>query len=223
MSTLGKQIQQARTEKNITRKVLARKTGLSEKNIIDIETGSKIVNTEILKTLSKALETDFVDHQFTLASQMTKEEKEKMVPSPPEKAENMQDMAFSFGRLVHSVHIYDYDLIQVWGKIAVALSDNKIEGHAKDKIFILKIKNQKMRGFRICEGDLLMMYRNTQVLDQAISLIRYRNDFMLCKVKKLDPNNLLLLFHQDEPLSQTLPIKEVEILGHAIKNTFYLK
>jgi len=224
VSTLGKEIEVARINKNFTRKALAKKVGLSEKNILDIETGSKIVNSETLKRIAKALDTDFVDNLFSIATIESSSQEKDSYPVTSKRGVPSEsvEVVSAFGNLVYNVSIYDYSLVQVFGRLPFVLENNKIEGHAKEKIFALKIMDNSMSGMRIRQDDTLILYRNTIWKEDSISLIRWNNQFLIRKIKKLDDSHFLLLFHDGELKSRKVPAKEIEFLGHAIKNIISL-
>lgn len=223
MSTLGKSIEKARLQKNMSRKALAKKVGMSERNILEIETGSKIVNSALLSRLSKILGADIVDNQFGLVQETELFSETKDTYKHSKKVESTSHNVISaFGNLIYSINVYDYSLLQVFDHISLPLENGKIEGHQKEKIAFIKITNQEMSGFRLCQDDTLLIYKNSQIKDDKISLIRYKNEYILRKIKKLTNDSILLIHHDGTLKSRKVSINEIEILGHAIKNLFYL-
>lgn len=223
MSTLGKSIEKARLQKNMSRKALAKKVGMSERNILEIETGSKIVNSALLSRLSKILGADIVDNQFGLVQETELFSETKDTYKRSKKVESTSHNVISaFGNLIYSINVYDYSLLQVFDHISLPLENGKIEGHQKEKIAFIKITNQEMSGFRLCQDDTLLIYKNSQIKDDKISLIRYKNEYILRKIKKLTNDSILLIHHDGTLKSRKVSINEIEILGHAIKNLFYL-
>lgn len=223
MSTLGKSIEKARLQKNMSRKALAKKIGMSERNILEIETGSKIVNSALLTRISKILGADIVDNQFGLVQETEIFSETKDTYKHSKKVESTSHNVISaFGNLIYSINVYDYSLLQVFDHISLPLENGKIEGHQKEKIAFIKITNQEMSGFRLCQDDTLLIYKNSQIKDDKISLIRYKNEYILRKIKKLTNDSILLIHHDGTLKSRKVSINEIEILGHAIKNLFYL-
>jgi len=223
LSTLGKSIEKARLQKNMSRKALAKKVGMSERNILEIETGSKIVNSALLSRLSKILGADIVDNQFGLVQETELFSETKDTYKHSKKVESTSHNVISaFGNLIYSINVYDYSLLQVFDHISLPLENGKIEGHQKEKIAFIKITNQEMSGFRLCQDDTLLIYKNSQIKDDKISLIRYKNEYILRKIKKLTNDSILLIHHDGTLKSRKVSINEIEILGHAIKNLFYL-
>jgi len=223
LSTLGKSIEKARLQKNMSRKALAKKIGMSERNILEIETGSKIVNSALLTRISKILGADIVDNQFGLVQETEIFSETKDTYKHSKKVESTSHNVISaFGNLIYSINVYDYSLLQVFDHISLPLENGKIEGHQKEKIAFIKITNQEMSGFRLCQDDTLLIYKNSQIKDDKISLIRYKNEYILRKIKKLTNDSILLIHHDGTLKSRKVSINEIEILGHAIKNLFYL-
>ena len=75
MSRVGERIKEARLKANIPQKVLAKKLGVSEKYINEVELGRKIAQESFINKASKILNTDLNDISMVVTDEDLMEEK----------------------------------------------------------------------------------------------------------------------------------------------------
>src|SRR3712207_8559309 len=75
MSRIGSKIREARLKSNITEKQLAKKIGVSEKFIKEVESGKKVINESVMGKISKVLGKDLNDVTMSFEAEFYEEEK----------------------------------------------------------------------------------------------------------------------------------------------------
>ena len=93
----------------------------------------------------------------------------------------------------------------------------RIEGGAPEKVMYYRCPDDMLRGFRVYAGDLLLVVPEGKPLDEQLMLIRYGDTRIVRKILKLDGGRLLLQAFDHEFISETVPMKDVLILGRCVK------
>ena len=157
MSRVGERIKEAREKSGMTQKALAKKLGVAEKFVNEVETGRKIINESLISKVSKVLNTDLNDINMVVTDEELQKElkaEKQLRQTKPADVNEVWNQAF--GSVLKNVPIYDYSLAQVKGYKQLATASNKIDGHTANKVFYLKIENNDMTGYRIQENDLAL-------------------------------------------------------------------
>ncbi|HHW66625.1 MAG: transcriptional regulator, family [Defluviitaleaceae bacterium] len=223
MSRLGQQIADLRNKKGMTRKQLAKKAGISEKALEEMETGRKIINSTILHTFSKILgepiddgvinDDFFEENKEEKRASVKKIEKRKDTETAP--IEPIWNDAFS--SVLKTVPIYDYTLSNVTGSRQLPVVDNKVEGFSKDKVFYLTVEDDDMLGFRMMKGDLVLAFSTHEFNNQGFYFIEYDGKRMLRQIKKLSQSQLLLIENRGVVKTRTVSPQEIKILAKLIR------
>jgi len=154
MSRVGENIKNTRNSIGMSQKQLAKKLGVAESFINEVESGRKVVNQNLIDKLSKVLGKDINDITMSFEEQVYKEEKNQKYSSEPKK-ESVKDVwSEAFGSVLKNVPVYRYDLGKPVSWKQLPLINNKVEGYAQDKVLYLQIEDDDMIGFRIGSGDL---------------------------------------------------------------------
>ena len=143
MSRVGDKIKQARTSVNMTQKALAKKLGVAEKYINEVEVGRRIINEDFIQRIEKVLNVKLNDvNMLVTDEELSKEEKEVNVlqshDSKKKKPEVNEMWNQAFAQVLKNVPIYDGRLQKVLGSKPLAVHDNKIEGYSQDKVFYMQ-------------------------------------------------------------------------------------
>ena len=75
MSRVGERIKSVREKSGLTQKALAKKLGVAEKFINEVETGRKILNEALIEKVSKVLNTDLNDISMVVTDDDLQKEK----------------------------------------------------------------------------------------------------------------------------------------------------
>lgn len=225
MSTVGERIKEGRNAKGMTQKQLAKKLGVSESYINEVECGRRVVEEKFIERVGKVLGGS-LSEMTTLFDNIAYEERKKEEEKPrgygavkaarPKEAVNdVWNDAFS--SVLKSVGIYNYDLSTPLGKRELPVVSNKIEGYAQDKVLYLKIENDDLLGFRICQGDLAFANLTTEIESNKIFLIEHKGERVLRQLKKLDSNKVLIISNKNMVRTETAHPKDIRVIARLNK------
>lgn len=223
MSRVGERIKEAREKSGMTQKALAKKLGVAEKFVNEVETGRKIINESLISKVSKVLNTDLNDINMVVTDEeLQKELKAEKQVRQTKPAEVNEVWNQAFGSVLKNVPIYDYSLAQVKGYKQLATASNKIDGHTANKVFYLKIENNDMTGYRIQENDLALCYSIKEIENNSICLVEFNGKRVIRQIKKLDNVKALLISNNGSMRTETANIKEVESIAKLYRIEFDL-
>ena len=223
MSRVGERIKEAREKSGMTQKALAKKLGVAEKFVNEVETGRKIINESLISKVSKVLNTDLNDINMVVTDEeLQKELKAEKQVRQTKPAEVNEVWNQAFGSVLKNVPIYDYSLAQVKGYKQLATASNKIDGHTANKVFYLKIENYDMTGYRIQENDLALCYSIKEIENNSICLVEFNGKRVIRQIKKLDNVKALLISNNGSMRTETANIKEVKSIAKLYRIEFDL-
>ena len=223
MSRVGERIKEAREKSGMTQKALAKKLGVAEKFVNEVETGRKIINESLIAKVSKVLNTDLNDINMVVTDEeLQKELKAEKQVRQTKPAEVNEVWNQAFGSVLKNVPIYDYSLAQVKGYKQLATASNKIDGHTANKVFYLKIENNDMTGYRIQENDLALCYSIKEIENNSICLVEFNGKRVIRQIKKLDNVKALLISNNGSMRTETANIKEVKAIAKLYRIEFDL-
>lgn len=233
MSRIGQEINRVRIQKGISPKQLAKKLGVSEGFILDIESGKKIISDDMIGRVSKALDfelgpiglfasddiapeksEDYGRSAHTPVSSKATSNKAPKVASQQPIQEVWDD---AFGNILKTVPIYDYKMDRVIDKKLLPIEKNKVEGFAKEKVFYLNIEDSDMSGFRIHKGDKAFSVLTSEIDKDGIYFVEYNDIRAVRQVKKLQADKLLLIYNKGKLITETISTKDVKVLAKLIK------
>ena len=223
MSRVGERIKEAREKSGMTQKALAKKLGVAEKFVNEVETGRKIINESLISKVSKVLNTDLNDINMVVTDEeLQKELKAEKQLRQTKPAEVNEVWNQAFGSVLKNVPIYDYSLAQVNGYKQLATASNKIDGHTANKVFYLRIENNDMTGYRIQENDLALCYSIKEIENNSICLVEFNGKRVIRQIKKLDNVKALLISNNGSMRTETANIKEVKAIAKLYRIEFDL-
>lgn len=233
MSRIGQEINKLRLQKGMTHKQLAKKLGVSEGFVLDIESGKKIISDDMIGRVSKAL-----DFELGPIGLFASEEKfspdrneaatgtgsrsasgvkaadtvSKAVPQP---VQEVWDDAF--GNILKTVPVYGYRMDKLIDKKLLPIEKNKVEGFQKEKVFYLNIEDSDMSGFRISKGDRAFSVLTNEIENDGIYFIEYNATRAVRQVKRLQGDKFLLVYNKGNLITETVGIKDIKVLARLIK------
>jgi len=236
MSRLGDLILLERTRQKLTRKQVARKCGVSEGYIKDVEEGRRIIQDDqarrILRTLgtSSRNEAEFSLDEIaatvdlsTLAPQAAPKPAEKKTEPKaeqvikPQTAEEQSGIWLdALSSVLKPVPVMNAGWIQVSRKM-VPIQDGKIEGAKPDRVVYFLAPDDSMRAMRIEKGDLVLVVPQNLPIDGAIMLVEYGAHRCLRRVKLLGNSNILLQSGDRHLDAEAINISEIKIVGRAVR------
>lgn len=234
MSRLGDLILLERSRQKMTRKQVARKCGVSEGYIKDVEEGRRIIQDDqarrILKTLgtSKKNEAEFSLDEIAATVDLTTLAPQTPAPAPqpapkaepvakktsPEEQSGIWLDALS--SVLCPVPVMNAGWIQVSRRM-VPIQDGKIEGAKPEKVAYFLAPDDSMRAMRIEKGDLVLIVPQSLPVDGAIMLVEYGAHRCLRRIRLLGDSKILLQSGDRELDAQAMHISEVKLVGRAVR------
>lgn len=214
MSRVGEKIKMAREKSGMPAKVLAKKLGVAEKFINEVEMGRKVAPESFIDRAAKVLNVDLNDISMVVTDEALMEEKKTLKEIPKRKMEASSEVwTDAFSSVLKSVPIYDYSLSKSNGFKEMPVHSNKIEGYPQDKVCYLQIEDDEMSGFRIMKGDLAFAHTVKEVSNNGIFLLDYKDKRKVRQVKTLGNSKILLVNNSGSLITETMEIKEVNVIA----------
>lgn len=233
MSRLGDLILLERSRQKLTRKQVARKCGVSESYLKDVEEGRRIIQDDqarrILRTLgtSQRSEAEFSLDEIaatvdlgTLAPAPKPAQPQPAPKEPDVKPQSKEEQSGiwldALSSVLRPVPVMNAAWIQVSRRM-VPIQDGKIEGAKPDKVVYFLAPDDTMRAMRIEKGDLVLVVPQTLPVDGAIMLVEYGAHRCLRRVKLLGNSNILLQSGDRDLGAESVNVSEIKFVGRAIR------
>lgn len=227
MSRIGKRIKEERLKKGLPLKQLRRKCGVSESFILDIESGSKIINEKLLAQISKVLGVN-LEENMALQSSNEEEIKKEAIPKKSKsfidkattkrsEVEPLPQWEEALSNIIKKVPIYDMDMSRIKDYKHFPILDKKVEGFHPDKLIYIQLGDDSLSPYRMRKGDRCLIYLNREFVNGSFNLVEYDNKKRLRKLKKVTGNKLQLIEGTQDDKMVVKDIKEVKIIGRLIR------
>ncbi|WP_026881795.1 helix-turn-helix domain-containing protein [Clostridium akagii] len=218
MTRVGEKIKLLREQNGMTQKALAKKLGVSESFINEIELGRKVASDGVISRISKIFGKELDDvNMYTEEDSKDQDQKEKDQPfirtKPIKSGEVNQVWNDALSSILKSVPVYKMDLKSVVSTRQLPLVSNKIDGFAQDKVFFIEIENDDMLGFRISKGDIAFAHTIHEVENNAICIINYNNENIIRQIKRIDNAKLLLISNASSVKTETVNVKNIKMIA----------
>jgi len=218
----------------MTLKQVAKLCSVSEKYLDDVEAGKRIIQDDQARRILKRIglqyqtEADFALDEIaasvdlhTIAPDLVKKEPEKapaprLVASLPAEGDEKSGIWLDALRSVlREVPVYN----AAWSVVdhrSVASAGGRIEGGPADKALYFSAPDDSMRGFRIMQGDLLLVVPAQSPIDGALMLIHWREHYLVRQIKFSD-NRLMLVSYDSELDVAPMPLADVTFIGRCAR------
>lgn len=213
MSRVGENIKQAREKSGMTAKALAKKLGVAEKYILEVEMGRRVVNESFIDRAAKVLKADLNDISMVVTDEALMEEKKTFREVTKKKNENSEVWTDAFSSVLRSVPIYDYSLSNKKGSKELPVHSNKIENYPQDKVFYLEIEDDEMNGFRMLKGDLAFAHIVKELSNNGFFLVEYNGKRKIRQVKVLGNSKVLLISNGGSLLTETMEVRDIQVIA----------
>lgn len=217
MSRVGEKLKEARSKANMTQKALAKKLGVAEKYINEIEMGRKVALESFIERASKVLNTDLNDISMVVTDEALQEEKKTLKAERPKtslkEVEKDEVWTNAFSSVLKNIPVLDYSLNNKKGSKEMPIHSNKIEGITQDKALYLEIENDEMSGYRMLKGDLAFAGLTKEFENNGIYLVDYKGKRAIRQIKSLGGSKVLLVSNNGSLLTETLEKKEVNVVA----------
>jgi transcriptional regulator with XRE-family HTH domain len=233
MSRLGDMIRNERVSRKLTAKQVAKLSGVSEKYLLEVEGGGRIITDDaarrILKVMGKTGEL-VADFEATSSG-----EPARPVPVPRSAERRVAEVITvasteteapstffdALGGIVRRIPVVDA-LGREIGARMLPTENGRIEGAPPEKVFYLSCPDTSMRGYRLRPGDLLLTVPAAQAVNGATMVIVELGERKVRRVTKQDGGRALLQWFDAEPQSKVVPEKDVQWLGRVVRCEFPL-
>ncbi|EJO5347495.1 helix-turn-helix domain-containing protein [Clostridium botulinum] len=215
MSRVSDRIKEARLKKGLTQKQLAKKLGVAERFINEVESGRKIINESLMNRISKILGQSINDIAISFEEEVSAETKTQRPANKDNKIKDVWNNAFS--SIIKDIPVYNYNLDRVIDKKQLPIIGNKVEGIHQDKVLFLKIEDDDMSGFRINKGDVAFGYMHHEMQNNSIFLIEYNNKRFIRQLKRLDGDKILLINNGISVRTEAVKLKDIKIIAKLLK------
>jgi transcriptional regulator with XRE-family HTH domain len=225
MSRVSDNIKKARLDSGMNQKQLAKKLGVSESFVNEIEAGRRVLNESTINRIANVLMINLND--INMYDEDAKEEKIREVI--PVKKENKKNEPVNelwndaFGSVIRNVPILDYELKNILATRPMPIISNKINGFSQDKVAFLKVEDDDMIGYRICKGDIAFINLSHEIENSSICLIEHNSEKIIRQIKKLDSSKILLIKNSGTLKTETVNPKEIKVLARLISVEVLLK
>ena len=215
MSRVGQRIKEARLKSGMTQKALAKKLGVAEKYINDVELGRKVVQESFINKAAKILNADLNDINMVVTDEALMEERKSFesVNEKPAKVETTEIWNDAFASVLKSVPIFDYNLNNIKGRKELPVHSNKIEGFPQDKVLYIEIQDNDMSGFRMIKGDLAFGHLVKEPTNNGIFLVDYKGQRIIRQLKSLGNSKYLLVSNGGALMTETASVKDFEVVA----------
>ncbi len=218
MSRVGEKIKEARLQSGMSQKALAKKLGVAEKFINEVELGRRIAQESFIDKASKILKTDFNDVSMVVTDEALLEEKKAMKEiknNIPRNNKNNEEEVWTnaFSSVLKNVPIFDYTLKNSKGFKELPIHSNKVEGFSQDKVLYLEIQDDEMSGFRMLKGDLAFASLVKEPSNNGIFLVDYKGKRAIRQIKILGNSKALLVSNGGSLLTETMNLNEFSVIA----------
>lgn len=237
MSRLGDLIRLERTRQGMTYKQVARKCGISDKYLMEVEAGTRIIQDDqarrILKTIGMREQTEAefslddiaatVDLQSAVPQLTKAVEEKKLSKKEKREGEDGEGGAVSgsiwldaLAGVLKRVPVYNAVMKEVDHRL-LPIMQGKIEGANPEKVFYFVAPDNDMRGFRVMRGDYLLVVPASAPIDNAIMLLDTPQGKLLRKVNRMAGFQVMLQKYDTACESEIKNMNEIICVGQCVR------
>ena len=240
MSRLGDLILLERTRQRLTPKQVAKKCGITDKYLLEVESGKRIIADDQARRILKSIglreqnEMDFTLDEIAatvdLETLKTAAPAPKPVAAKPSEYRVAASSDAQEGRpqgesgiwldalagVLKSVPVYNAAWAVVERRM-LPIEHGRIEGGSPEKVLYFLAPDDSMRGFRVLAGDIALIVPAQSPIEDAVMLVEYRQHRALRKVKKQDSSTVLLQSFDREYVAESVSIHDMTFVGRAVR------
>ncbi|WP_313120579.1 helix-turn-helix domain-containing protein [Proteiniclasticum ruminis] len=216
MARVGEELKKNRLDANMTLKQVAKKLGVSESFVNEVEQGRKVVNEDLLKRFSKVFDKNIStmglgsleEAAQTESVARTKEViKKEVYVSPKTPVNELWNQAF--GENIKNVPVFDETMKSPISHKGYVVEGKKIEGFPMDKVLLVKSGSEDLKGYGIRKDDLLFGVEAKDIQGTSFMLVSVQGKNLLRRVKNLNNGSVELLSYREKEEVRKVPIKDV--------------
>lgn len=216
MARVGEELKKNRLDANMTLKQVAKKLGVSESFVNEVEQGRKVVNEDLLKRFSKVFDKNIStmglgsleEAAQTESVARTKEViKKEVYVAPKTPVNELWNQAF--GENIKNVPVFDETMKSPISHKGYVVEGKKIEGFPMDKVLLVKSGSEDLKGYGIMKGDLLFGVEAKDIQGTSFMLVSVQGKNLLRRVKNLNNGSVELLSYREKEEVRKVPVKDV--------------
>lgn len=228
MSRIGDLIKNQRTKYQMTPKQLAKKCGVSETFVLEVESGKRIpgdiIATRMLKAMGSPetalndldVQTSVSAPEIPTRPMPVRQKAAPVKTAPVEPSDAWKD---ALSGMIKRLPIYN-ERNGVIGHRMVALEDGRIEGIRPEQAFYRLVSDDTMRTYRLMRNDLLLCGQVNAIENETVMALTYQGLRLIRFVKKLEGNKAELRWTEDTQKSLVVPISELKDLAKVLRVEF---
>ena len=235
MSRLGDLIHLERTRQGLNFKQVARKCGVSEKFLQEVESGKRIIADDQARRILKAIGMkEHTEADFTLDDIAATVDLQSAVPrlqavaraeKKPEPAAgtpagddpvNGSIWLDALSSVIKRVPVYNAAMKVVDHRL-LPITDGRIAGAPPDKVYYYLTPDDMLQGFRIRKGDLLLVVPCQAPVDGAVMVLKTPVGHVLRKIKVLPHFQAALQTYDTDFESEIRAFNDLIIVGRCVR------
>ena len=216
MARVGEELKKNRLDANMTLKQVAKKLGVSESFVNEVEQGRKVVNEDLLKRFSKVFDKNISTMglgsleeaaQTESVARTKKVIKKEVYVAPKTPVNELWNQAF--GENIKNVPVFDETMKSPISHKGYVVEGKKIEGFPMDKVLLVKSGSEDLKGYGIMKGDLLFGVEAKDIQGTSFMLVSVQGKNLLRRVKNLNNGSVELLSYREKEEVRKVPVKDV--------------
>ncbi len=227
MNRVAVKIKEARIKSKMTEKQLAKKCGLTENYIMQIESGKKVINEKaaenILNILGEKIEfvcqQAMVEEKSPITKEAKREDKNKEVFQPIQPTEQWAD---ALANIIRKFPIYEVNTNKIVSYKELPILNKKIEGYNWEKILFIQSPNNEMESLRIKKDDIITIYKTNEIHNNSIYLFEMNEKKMIRQLRKESNNKVSISTGTKGTDPIITELNKVKLIGKCVKVEFSL-
>ncbi len=227
MNRVGQALLEARLKAKMSPKELAKKCGLTESFILQVESGKKIAQEAIIEKMMKAVGAGF--DQLDPSALI---EKEKVVAVKPvlkpqivhEKPSETVALTGQWKDALAGV-IRAYPIMRgnkQQGEMEMVIANKKIEGVHPDMVAVV-LSQDTVESLRVHDGDILILSTDTQLINDKLYYIQYYGKYLLRRLRKEQNGMLTVSPGLSGGAAEQVKDGQIKLVGRVIRVQFVPK
>ena len=240
MSIIGANIKNIRTKKNISIKELAKKCGISELFLADIESGKRVPNTQVVNSISKALTINIeaIEPQYFSDYFDGEEPKKEEVKKPSTVVATSKTLekgyvsdnplSTAFTKAANKIPVlnkitagkafpFEGDIIDYKYEPVFQGKQNNVSG---ENFIYFTVQDNSMSSARIMKNDLALVFITDSIFDKDIILVVFNGKTYIRRLKTVEDKKYLLYPENPEFEVLLADKKDVKIIGKIVRVEF---
>lgn len=240
MSIIGTNIRNIRNKQGLSAKQLAKKCGISESALIEIEEGKKVPTTQFTNTITKVLGVNIDAIEPAYFSDYFDEEPEQKVSiasnapkvintkSVDNKQGNVNTISDAISKAVRKIPVvnkitigksvpFEGDIIDHKFEPVFQGKSNNVTG---EEFIYYMVQDNSMQGARIMKSDLALVFLTDSIRDKDMVLFTYKNTTYIRRYKTV--SDTMAVLYPENPDYETFAIekKDMRLIGKVLRVEF---